>query len=344
MAAAADTPGTSHRLPMALKELEGLPALAESRNRLLQALQAEQPSNGELIATIESDVALVVAILRIANRVESPHRGRVCTVRRAIEVLTPDGIETLVKRIAVVDFFEQIPGWEVTPDTLRRHSVATQRVADDLATEEDAEAREELSVAALLHDVGKLVLGVAYPGYREIVGGPCVAPEDRLCCERSTFGVDHAMVGGVLIRRWGLPKQLAATVAAHHDPEAEGAAALIRLADLLVHYGHGWAVNPRELARAGARVGLEGAQLRSFMYELPSGNGSRRRAAHPCPLTKGEIVALRGLAAGQSYKEIAFGLGRAASTIRSQVHSAYKKLAVRDRTQAVLLATDQGWL
>ena len=37
-------------------------------------------------------------------------------------------------------------------------------------------------------------------------------------------------------------------------------------------------------------------------------------------------------------------LGRSASTIRTQLHSSYKKLGVRDRAQAVLLAHDHGWL
>ena len=162
--------GRSHRLPAAFEQLESFPALTESRNRLLLALVAEHPSHGELIAAIEADIALVVAILRLANRVESSQRGRVFTIPQAVEVLTPDGVEMVARRIAVVEFFEHVPGWEVTPDEVRRHSVITQRVTDQLAIEAESDTRDELAVAALLHDVGKLVMGVAYADYPESIG------------------------------------------------------------------------------------------------------------------------------------------------------------------------------
>jgi putative nucleotidyltransferase with HDIG domain len=333
--------GRSHRLPAAFEQLESFPALTESRNRLLLALVAEHPSHGELIAAIEADIALVVAILRLANRVESSQRGRVFTIPQAVEVLTPDGVEMVARRIAVVEFFEHVPGWEVTPDEVRRHSVITQRVTDQLAFQAEPDARDELAVAALLHDVGKLVMGVAYVDYPESIGDG--TPEERLRAEREGFGIDHAMAGGVLIRRWGLPDRLGAIVAAHHDPHASGAPAVLRLADLLVHYGHGRNVDPAEMVRAAAQAGVEHARLRTLMHEVP-GSSSRQRAVDPCPLSKAELVALRGLADGKAYKEIALDLGRSASTIRTQVHSSYKKMGVRDRAQAVLLATEHGWL
>ena len=79
------------------------------------------------------------------------------------------------------------------------------------------------------------------------------------------------------------------------------------------------------------------------MHELP-GADERPRSAEPCPLSKAELVALRGLAGGHTYKELASNLGRSTSTIRTQLHNSYKKLGVRDRAQAVLLASERGWL
>jgi putative nucleotidyltransferase with HDIG domain len=335
------TPGRSHRLPAAFEQLDSLPALAESRTTLLLALGADRPSRGELVAAVEADIALVVAVLRLANRVESKLRGRVFTIPQAVEVLTPDGVEMLAQRIPVVDFFETIPGWEVTPDELRRHSVTTQRVADQLAGDAEPDARDELAVAALLHDVGKLVMGVAYSGYANSIGDG--TPEQRLLAERRAFGIDHAMAGGVLVRRWDLPDGLGAVVAAHHDPDATGPAAVLRLADMLVHYGHGRSIDPSEIVRVAARADVDKGHLRTLMHAVPGGSG-RLRGVDPCPLSKAELVALRGLADGKAYKQIAADLGRSPSTIRTQLHSSYKKLGVRDRAQAVLLASQHGWV
>jgi DNA-binding NarL/FixJ family response regulator len=162
--------------------------------------------------------------------------------------------------------------------------------------------------------------------------------------ERLELGLDHATVGGVLIRRWGLPDRLADAVAHHHDPDATGAAAIVRLADLLVHYQHDRAVKSGDLLEAARHVGLDETGLRSIMYELPGGTGARTRQADPCPLSPAELSALRKLAEGKRYDEIARELGRATSTVRTHLHNAYRKLGVTDRAQAVLMAAERGWL
>ena len=69
-------------------------------------------------------------------------------------------------------------------------------------------------------------------------------PEERLRRERRELGVDHALVGAVLIRRWGLPGSIATAVERHHAPDAEGIAAVVQLADLIVHHAAGDRVSP----------------------------------------------------------------------------------------------------
>ena len=80
------------------------------------------------------------------------------------------------------------------------------------------------------------------------------------------------------------------------------------------------------------------------MHDLGGGPSKRPRLRPGCPLTKGERAALRGLARGQQYKEIAAERGTKPTTVRSHLHGAYEKLGVRDRAQAVLVATKSGWL
>src|SRR5207247_2067687 len=113
-------------------------------------------------------------------------------------------------------------------------------------------SRDEIAVAALLHDIGKIVLLAAYDRYREIAFTGCT-PEQRLALERSELGIDHAMAGGVLARRAGLPERLTAMIGGHHADDARPDVALVRLADVLAHYRGGhpvdqharWRVAPR---------------------------------------------------------------------------------------------------
>jgi DNA-binding NarL/FixJ family response regulator len=53
---------------------------------------------------------------------------------------------------------------------------------------------------------------------------------------------------------------------------------------------------------------------------------------------------LRCLAEGKVYKQIAHELALSVSTVRTHLHNVYAKLGVIDRAQAVLTATDKGWI
>jgi putative nucleotidyltransferase with HDIG domain len=336
--------GHGRRLTAAFEALEAFPALAESRNRVLRVVREDRTSVGEVVAAVESDVALVITVLRIANRSVQRKKGKITSIPEAVDILSPEGVETLAARSATFDFFERTPAWDVMPERFRLHAVATQAAADRLAREMEYEDRDQLLCSALLHDVGKLVLAHAYPGYPSQVHGSARTPEERIHRERLELGVDHALVGGVLARRWSLPKRLATAIERHHADDAEDEAALVRLADMLAHYGHAQPVNPKALLHAAHACDLSTDQLRSVMYELPQGTGQTKRNVDPCPLSTREVEVLKRLAEGKVYKQIAQELELSTSTVRTHLHNTYAKLAAVDRAQAVLIATERGWI
>src|SRR4051795_3459076 len=336
--------GHGRRLTAAFEALESFPALAESRNRLLKVVGAERMSAGEVVAAVESDVALVIAVLRLANQVEGRTRGRVESIVKAVDVLSPEAVQALATRARTFDFFERSSTWDAAPERFRLHGVATQRAADRLATETGYDNRDRLMVTALLHDIGKLVLMHAYPGYPAQVHQGARTPEERIHRERRELGVDHALVGGVLARRWGLPKAVASVIERHHSDDASPEAAFVRLADMLAHYAQGQAISPSELLKTARIVGLGPAELRSVMFDLPYPTTGRQRQVDPCPLSSREVEVLKRLAEGKVYKQIALELSLSTSTVRTHLHNIYGKLGAVDRAQAVLLATKRGWL
>jgi putative nucleotidyltransferase with HDIG domain len=332
-----------HRLPAAIERLDAMPALAESRNRVLRVLLDKSSREGDLVTAVESDVALVVAVMRLANG-DDRRRGRVATVPEAIRVLAPEGVETLARRIGVYGFFERIPGWQVPPERFRLHAVSVAGTANMIAREIEHPRPDELLVAALLHDLGKVVMADAYPDYLQHAFDSTLSPNERTRAELREYGVDHAVIGGVLLRRWRLPQVIARAVERHHSPDADGEAAILSLADGLTRYELGESVRPAELEAAAARVGLDLAALESLMYRLPDRGERRRPAVAKSPLSNQEREVLKGLAASKVYKEIAHDLGIAASTVRSHLHNVYAKLGAADRAQAVLIASREGWI
>jgi len=335
--------GHGRRLTMAFEALEAFPALAESRNRLLSVIAKDHVATADIVSAVESDVALIIAVLRMANRAQDG-RARVETAVAAVEALSPPTVQALANRLRTFDFFERASVWDAAPERFRLHALATQHAADRIAVEVGYENRDRLTVTSLLHDIGKLVLIHAYPGYPAQVHRGARTPEERLHMERRELGVDHALVGGVLIRRWGLPAAIAGPIERHHHPEADGEAAFIRLADMLAHYEQGARVSPSEMLQSARAVGLGPQELRRVLYELPSVTGQRQRHVDPCPLSGRELGVLQRLAEGKVYKQIAHELTLSTSTVRTHLHNIYGKLGAVDRAQAVLIATERGWL
>jgi putative nucleotidyltransferase with HDIG domain len=335
--------GHGQRLTAAFEALEEFPALAEPRNRLLRLVRDAHSSTGDVVAAVESDVALAIAVLRLANRA-GPRAGQIASIPAAVEVLGPAGVESLTMRTQVFDFFERTPAWDTAPERFRLHAVATQRAAERVAREIGWDDRDSLLVAALLHDIGRLVLMHAYPGYPEQVHQGARTPEERVARERRELGVDHAVVGGVLARRWGLPQSLSRAIERHHSDDAQGAAAIVRLADMLAHHAQERAVEPGRLLAVARTVGLDPQALRAIMYELPYGAANGRRRPEPCPLSAREVQILKKLAEGKVYKQIAADLTLSTSTVRTHLHNIYGKMGAVDRAQAVLMATEKGWL
>ena len=336
--------GHGRRLTAAFEALEAFPALAESRNRLLALVSNAPVASADVVDAVESDVALLISVLRLANQVEGRTRGKVDSAVRAVDLLSPHAVQALARRTRTFDFFERSTVWDATPERFRLHALGTQRAADRVAAEVGYEHRDRLMVTSLLHDIGKLVLMHAYPGYPTQVHAGARTPEERVQLERRELGVDHALVGGVLARRWGLPKAIASVIERHHSDEETGEAAFVRLADMLAHYSQGGSVSPGHLLSCARTIGLSPEQLRRVMYDLPNPVGARQRQVDPSPLSPRESAVLKRLAEGKVYKQIATELDLSTSTIRTHLHNIYGKLGALDRAQAVLIATERGWL
>ncbi|HSS34561.1 MAG TPA: HDOD domain-containing protein [Solirubrobacterales bacterium] len=336
-------PAPGSRLAEAFEAVERFPVLIASRERVIAAATAETPRVGELVETVEADVALTISVLRFANR-SGLVAGGVAGIPDAIDVLKPSGVLAIAGTAPSFDFFESNGGWELKPERFRVHALAAQRAAVQIGRTVGWVERDELAVAALLHDVGRLVISRLHPGYKVYFDAISRTPEQRLRDEREQLGIDHALVGGVLARRWNLPQRIAVAIERHHAEDADGLAALVATADMVAHYSQGEAISPDRLQVSADRCGLGQEALRELLYELPLNRQDTSRISEPCPLSARELDVLRHLSEGMVYKQIASEMHLSVSTIRTHLHNVYGKIGAVDRAQAVLTARDRGWI
>jgi putative nucleotidyltransferase with HDIG domain len=328
-------------LAAAFDEAERQPALLEGRQHALVEVSRGAPPH-EVAGVVEADVGLTCAIVRAAGQLQGG--GRVQSVTESVERLGPSAVEAILRSAPAYDIFNGDGHLALAPDRFRLHALVVQRASDRIAEMSGIGDRDELALAAILHDIGRPVLARLHPGYAERFDRHGATPDERIAEERRELGIDHALVGGVLTRRWGVHPRVAEAIERHHTPKQEGMAAVIRLADMIAAHIEDCPVSTQDLIEAARNCGLDEEAVRAVLYELPQGKGSRRRTAGPCPLSPRELDVLRRLAEGKVYKQIAAELDLSASTVRSHLHNVYGKLGAVDRAQAVLMATEQGWI
>ena len=328
-------------LRSALAEFDALPAFGPALERALEAAAFAGPLGGsDLANAIESDLGLTVAVLRAAQRrTDAPVVG----IPAAVAVLTSEEIRSAITALPTVAF-----PWQTRFEALvlrcGSHAQAIARATDRIAQKLQPFGRDELVASALLHDVGKLLLALMWPDFA-LSAAVRPTPEQAVRQERRELGFDHASLGGLLAERWGLPNALACAIAGHHSAYAQAdPATLVRLADMLVHHAHGDTVDRDVMLRLASRCELSVDALRAVVGDLPhSGSSARRRAARS-PLSSRETDILKLLADGSRVAGIAREFHLSESTVRTHLHNIYAKLEVPDRAQAVLHATEMGWI
>ena len=152
--------GHGRRLTMAFEALEAFPALAESRDRLLAVISKEHVATADVVSAVESDVALIISVLRLANRVRDG-KGRVETIVQAVELLTPQTVEAVASRTRTFDFFERATVWDSAPERFTRRR---------LGAGEQPQFRRVIGPPAGGEDFGPAVLGVAEHQRDELAG------------------------------------------------------------------------------------------------------------------------------------------------------------------------------
>ena len=149
------------RLAAAFDAISSLPATAEARSRLL--VLAEQPgsSSGEIAEAVEADAALAIAVMQAANNGNGP-RGRAASVPEAVAALSAPRVASVASRIETYDLLSSAGSATERFERFRRHAMAVRIAADRVGERARIQERDELAVAALFHDVGRLVLGELY--------------------------------------------------------------------------------------------------------------------------------------------------------------------------------------
>jgi len=251
-----------------IDELPTLPFIGQ----MLQEMIGEPGILADDIAQLVSrDPALSANFLRLVNSPFYGFPGRIVSVRHALTLAGSNVVRAAVSKISFcITQREQIAGlWE--------HSLGVALASRLLAERFEVNGADEVMMAGLLHDIGKIALR-ALSGEQADHVYSVAAERDvpALQAEREILDVDHAEIGLWIAESWNLPATLRDPIAYHHDParseERPVKTAIVHFADLLVRSlgfgcpGNALAVELKE--DAWNKLGLSIENLQEIVEEV----------------------------------------------------------------------------
>ncbi|MFZ4734614.1 MAG: HDOD domain-containing protein [Bradymonadia bacterium] len=257
----------------ALKSLPTFPDSVLRLNKLLSEDGAKE-SLQKIASAIETDPVLCARILRLVNSAFYGVSGAIITVFDALLMLGLDVVKGLIVSTTVSDMFS---GRGSALDGLWEHSYGCAIAAGALGRTLGMPRCEELSAAALMHDIGKMVLASQLTDeYRAVVAQAVADRRSIRETEAKLLGVTHDEIGHWLVLRWKLPTAIAEPIARHHEPMKAGkyadTAAVVHVADLMIRgYGFGFAgdrIMPRLDDGAWKHLSLNADKLRTAVKRM----------------------------------------------------------------------------
>jgi HD-like signal output (HDOD) protein len=198
--------------------IKRLPSLPRVYWKLMAAMEDERVTTAVIADILKQDVAMTAKLLQLVNSAFFRLSRSISKVEDAVAYL---GQNTIKRVVLAAEVFGQGHAHPVKAgpslEAHQGHAVIVANIATQLFTEK--QRKEDAFIAGLLHDVGKLILGMECP--QDVDRAVRTAREEGLtmhAAERKVAGMTHAELGGYLLGVWGLPYPIVEAVANHHDP------------------------------------------------------------------------------------------------------------------------------
>ncbi|MEK6622438.1 MAG: HDOD domain-containing protein, partial [Planctomycetota bacterium] len=204
----------------AVMDSPALPTLPTVASKLITLTSKSETSIGEIANLLSKDISLSAKVLRIANSAFYSFSSKISTVHQAVSNMGKNAIRSLVLSVSfltiksddVAEYFSYEKFWQ--------KSLSAAVAAKLIMAEIDKSDPEEIFIAALLQDIGELIVMRTFPEQYELVLKTLSETQnDVLTVEEQIIGLNHTVIGYEVTRNWGLPPELLIPIQYHHNPD-----------------------------------------------------------------------------------------------------------------------------
>ncbi|MBW2305095.1 MAG: HDOD domain-containing protein [Deltaproteobacteria bacterium] len=214
----------SNRVEKIIESIDTLPPFPDVARRILEIADSPDIGAKDILEIIQYDQGITANCLKLCNSSYFSLPVKIFTIEQAVALL---GLQNIVKIVlancmALSPYMKAQKGYGLHPGELWRHSVATATLSQLILKKAGRREDSVLFTAALLHDVGKLVLD------RYVAENPAeLAALIRKAgltftqAEKEVLGIDHAELGGIIAENWKFPVTLVNSIRNHHQSMKE---------------------------------------------------------------------------------------------------------------------------
>ena len=234
---------TAHSVLSTLKISGNLPSMPQVLVQLIDSCHETDINLRAIAHIVDKDAAISAKLLQLVNSAFIGARRTFTNVEQAVVYLGGNTVRNLAISISVQQVFRRVESnGLLSIDRFWHHSYLNALLARNIAVATSYPDPSEAYLAGLLHDIGKLLLWMAFPGkYAPLLLKGVRCNSGRLTfLEEEKLHVNHCSAGAWLCEQWRLPTLIADAIRYHHHPldEVEQALPLTRIAyltDLLSH-------------------------------------------------------------------------------------------------------------
>ena len=222
-----------------IKGITGLKFIPQVINKIMAIIQDPDSSLKDLAEVISFDATATANVLKAAN---SAYYGRVKkfdTIHQAIVFLGMHEVADLVLMTGCAENLKRSQrGYGLTAGDLWRYSVSSALLARKLATIKSMPDVHLIFTAALLKDIGKVVLEqYVADGLQKIRVLLATGQYSFREAEKAVIGIDHAELGAMVARFWRFSPMMIDIIGNHHWPgqavQAKTQTAIVHASDVL---------------------------------------------------------------------------------------------------------------
>lgn len=201
--------------------LTELPVFPKVVQNALAMLDDPDTTIKDLSSVLKYDQTLTANILKITNSAHFGLAQHVSDLETALPLLGQHQIRQVLMTSASVPYLtKSMDGYCMDASDLWAHSICCAVMSEVLAEKCSFSSPPTLFTAALLHDIGKIVMELYIgPRLKEAI---LLANREKITfCEAEwrVIGGDHAVIGAEILNYWEFPDDVVRAVRNHHDPD-----------------------------------------------------------------------------------------------------------------------------